>query len=1006
MSPLALSHYVHSATPLRQRPNLQVLRGIRRSDGARVVLKVADVGSAEAARLAHEMKILTAVWSPERLCVPRPLELLAVDAGLALVTQDEGGMSLDQSQLSAGDTQTLLQVSEATARALASLHACRVVHKNINPSNVIWCAETRQVQLIDLGHASELAYEKLQSASLEGTPAYMSPEQTGRTQQALDYRTDLYSLGATLYALFGGRPPFLQRDLGTLLYSILAEVPTPLNQVNAQVPPAVEAIVARLMAKNPAERYQSAHGAAEDLVRCLERLSCGLPLEGMELGRDDPVVRLELPRRIDGRDAEVEQLLKAFHRVSHSGQPHLVLLSGPPGIGKSSLLQALQPALLQQHGFYLSGKHEELQRHLPLASLRQAFTDLVAQLLREPEGMLQVWSRRLRVALSTIGQAVIDIMPDLELIVGKQRALPPLGPREAENRLLTAVQSLMRAVCSKQPVVLFLDDVQWSDSSTLRVLRDLVEPSQQGNPLLVVCAFRSGDADAGHPLWDAVRAIDAAGQRVSRIEVGPLTLSAFEGMLCEVLRSPPERVQSLAAWLHTKSGGNVFFLRELLAYFWEHQHITYRADLHAFAWDMAVLERTAVPDGVVGLLASNIAALRPEEASLLRLAACMGDACTLAALTQVSGLSAVEVQALLERALTMGLLLPLSSSNEATPSGGLTYQFPHDRVRQAAYEGLDRDTAERTHLRYGAWLWQRLDAGESSLFAVLQQMNAGAQRIVDPAQRRSLAELNLRGAIEGHQSGAHATALNCLRVALELLPSDLAVADFNLFARIQAELADNEYVSGKFDDALARLDGLVARGGFTDRRALARLHESRGRVFVARAQFQEAIKAAMAGMSSLGYQVDLYSQGVLVRSMVELVVRLRLSRFETLVQAPACTDPYVALTMALLSLVAESAYHTSPATLMAVAVNICLLTIKHGVTVNSAFSYGAASTFFALISQYPLALRLSGLAQALSDRPGVTNQAGVTFTCGAWTNHLSVSPLEMTARHALQPVDA
>ena len=999
----ALAAYLRIDSTVHQLGDTRILRGQRLADSLPVVVKLVPQGSAGAARLAHEMKMLSLVWRSDTPYLPRPYELLELDDQLALVTEDLGGTSLARLQSERPWTlPDVLEVGVLAANALDLLHQRRVVHKDINPGNIIFSPATRQLQLIDLGHASELTYEKQQLANLEGTPTFMSPEQTGRTQHALDYRTDLYSLGASLYALLAGRPPFDSRDMADLFYGILAQAPPPLSTFNAQVPPAVEAIVARLMAKSPEERYQSAHGVAEDLAICREQLHKGLPLDVLELGRHDKIGRLELPQRIYGREADVAALLAELHACSETGQTHLVLLGGAPGIGKSSLLQALQPALLRERGLYLNGKHDELQRHVPFSAVAQAISSVVAQLLKEPEDILQLWVRRLRAALGTIGQAIVELVPDLELLVGKQRVLPELGPREAENRLLAAVQGLMRALSSKQPVVLFLDDLQWSDSSTLRVLQLLTETPQPGSQLLIVGAFRSADVDAAHPLNDVVRAIEAAGNRYTRIELAPLTAGDFQRLLADALRTQPEssELQELAAWLHNKTGGNAFFLRELLTHFWEQRLITFDTSTHAFTWDLQGLQQAAVPDQVVELLATKIATLSADEAQLLRIAACMGDTCSLDELQQLSDHAPAKTLQLLQAPIRMGLLLPLSGAYRyasAATQEAILFQFAHDRVRQAAYEGVAHEAAVAIHLRFGSLLLRQYEAGQINVFAVLQQMNAGVSGLVDPVLRRRVAELNIQGATEAHQSAAHSTALNCLEVAVKLLPEDLHAVDYALFARVQAELANNEYLSGHYDEALTRLDALVRRGG--DGRILARFHESRARIFVSRARFDDAIKAAMAGMASLGYGADLHSRGTLVRGLGELLLRMHFTPFDKLANAKECTDAEVAVAMGLLGLVVEAAYHTSPATLLAVAVQICLLTLKHGVTVNSAFGYGAASTIFAIISQYPRAQQLSRLAQVLAERPGVVNQAGVIFSCGAWTNHLLISPAEMTTRH-------
>ncbi len=386
----------------------------------------------EVARFKREYEI-TRDLGDEVPGVIKVYDIERYNNSLMMILEDFGGESLArltrQKRIKL-DLTTFLHLALQITGILGEIHRHNVIHKDINPSNIVWNPDSGQLKMIDFCISSVLPHETIEHASpeaLEGTLAYISPEQTGRMNRPLDYRTDFYSLGVTFYEMLTSQLPFETKDPMELLHWHIARVPTPPGQLNPAIPTVVADIVAKLMAKNAEERYQGALGLEHDLQQCLEQVTSTGTCRYFKIGQRDSLEKFRVPQRLYGRQKETKTLLEAFERTCQ-GNTEMMLVAGYAGIGKTSLVREIYKPLVQKRGYFISGKFDQLKQHIPYASLIQAFRELVRQLLTEKSTQIIHWKSKILNALGRNTRVIIDVIPEVELIVGKPEPVPELPP--------------------------------------------------------------------------------------------------------------------------------------------------------------------------------------------------------------------------------------------------------------------------------------------------------------------------------------------------------------------------------------------------------------------------------------------------------------------------------------------------------------------------------------------------------------------------------------------------
>ncbi|MEM7184266.1 MAG: AAA family ATPase, partial [Spirochaetota bacterium] len=614
--------------PLYESSYSLVYRSSRSSDNQAVILKMLNheyPSPGQLARFTREYEITHDLRSDG---VSKVFGLEKYKNTLVMVFEDFGGEALTKAlPLFQENMEEFLNTAIRIVEILGQVHQEHIMHKDINPANIIWNKEKNVIKLVDFGISTKLSRETpaiLNPNVLEGTLVYMSPEQTGRMNRAMDYRTDFYSLGVTFYEMLTGQLPFSTDDPIELVHCHIAKVPTPPHEIDSKIPLPISQIIMKLMAKRAEERYQSTFGLKVDLQQCLDQLMQTGSIEKLEVGQQDISDKFQIPQKLYGREQEIQDLLQAFDRVSQ-GETEMMLVAGYSGIGKSVVVHEVHKPIVAKNGFFLSGKFDQFKRNIPYSSLIQAFQGLVQQLLTETEEQIAFWKEKILKAVGSNGQVIIEMIPELELIIGEQPPVAELPPTESRNRFNLLFQHFVATFGSaKHPMVLFLDDLQWADPPSLKLIElFLTDPDEKY--ILIIGAYRDNEVDAAHPLMAMLEDIQTAGVEVRTLTLPPLELKYVNQLISDTLKCDPSESKSLAELSYQKTEGNPFFLNQFLQSVYEAGLIEFDSSKGAWTWDVKKIQVQGITDNVVDLMAEKIKKHSQSTQEVLQLAASIGN---------------------------------------------------------------------------------------------------------------------------------------------------------------------------------------------------------------------------------------------------------------------------------------------------------------------------------------------------------------------------------------------
>ncbi|WP_437275219.1 AAA family ATPase [Sorangium sp. So ce375] len=974
---------------LHQGAETILYRARRAEDGRPVVLKVLrrDHASPRAlGRLHHEHELASAL---DTTAVVKAHAIDAFGDQVALILEDFGGRSLDR--LLDGDGPMPLErffpLALRLTDALAELHRHRIIHKDIKPQNLLCNPDTGQVKITDLGIAcllprgsQDLARDRL----IEGTLAYMAPEQTGRMNRCIDERTDLYSLGVTLYQMLTGALPFQASDPVAWVHCHIAQAPRPPHALVPSIPQQLSAVVLKLLSKAAEERYQSALGLRRDLDRCFAELRRSGAVEPFPLGERDLSDRFRVPQRLYGREREIEVLLAAFERVVANGRPELALVSGYSGIGKSSLVAELHRPVVRERGFFLSGKFEQLRRDVPYHAFLQAFRALLQEILCASEEALERWRQRLREALGPDGRLLADVLPELDLLLGPQARVPGLPPAEAQGRLHATLQRFMAACAQKEhPVALLLDDLQWADAASLLLLEQLATYTGSEH-LLLIGAYRDNEVGPAHPLRLTLAEVQKRGAAVSELVLAPLSAAHVAALVAEAVHAPEAAVEPLSRLVCEKTGGNPFFVLQFLFELHQEGLIAFDGDEGAWRWDIAAIRDKGFTDNIVELMVGKLKRLSIPARDALKLASCLGSSLDLDPLAIVARRSAEALRDALEEAVREGLLL----------RRGPGYRFLHDRVQQAAYSLIPPEQLAEVHLCIGRLLLdaRRADEPDGSLFDVVGHLNRGAALIRSQAERDELAALNLRAGRKAKAAAAFQSAAALFAAGLSLLAPSRWEARHELTYALTFERAHVAYITGGFDEAERLLEELLARARTrTETAAAVELVVS---LNVTRGRPARAVELGLAWLRSCDIDLPLRPATAQLDEETEQVWQdLGDRAIADLIHLPLMTDPAIENAMGVLMGVSLPAFFMDANLHYLVVLRMVKLSLRHGNAESSAHAY----TFFARVigpryGRYKEGYLFGKLGHDLAQKSGLLTTKSVVLTMFGqhvvfWTRH-------------------
>jgi len=978
-----------------------VYKAIREKDQKPVILKLMQnpyPTFSEIAQFRHQYSIVKDLNIPG---IPQVYGLEHYRNSYVLVMEDFGGIPLNeaiaqwknvnQKEISSFISYFFYIALQITT-ILGDLHRVRIIHKDIKPGNILVNPDTAEVKIIDFSIASRLPREIKTLSNpnvLEGTLSYISPEQTGRMNRGIDYRTDFYSLGITFFEFLCGQLPFLTNDLMELVHCHIAKPAPVASTVNPKIPSIVSNIISKLMAKNAEDRYQSTIGLKHDLEFCYLQWQELKFIVDFNLGEKDISDRFTIPEKLYGRNNELKKLLSAFDRVA-SGNVEIIMIVGYSGVGKTALVNEVHKPIVRQRGFFIKGKFDQLQRDIPFAALVNAFRGLIEQLLSESDAQIKRWKSKILSALGEQGQIIIDVIPQLEMIIGKQPVVAELSGSAAQNRFNLLFQRFIQVfTTTEHPLVIFLDDLQWADAASLNFIQLLIShqlangnsqtsnysqnntnnlssnsqnknsKNIQTNSLLLIGAYRDNEVSQGHPLDITLKEIQKAQANIQTITIKPLTQKNLNHLIQDTLRCTNLAANPLTQMVFSKTKGNPFFVNQLLKSFYDNQLIEFNYNIYGWYYDIEAIKALTLTEDVVEFMAMRIKKLPESTQEVLKLAACIGNIFDLKTLAIVYQKPEIDTAADLWQSLLEGLVIPENDNYKLFQGEHLNsfinqnhilnsdqalikYKFLHDRVQQAAYFLISDEEKQELHLKIGKLLLERTTKAELEyrIFDVVNQFNIAVDLITDPQERHELATMNFTAGRKALAATAHKAALNYLNTGIKLLTDNSWETQYELTLSLYETAAQAAYISGDFEQAEQLIDIVLANAKTLLEQVT--VYEIKIQVYGAQNKTKNAVETALIYLKDLGiYLPENPSESDVGQAIGEISATLGNRGVEELIDLPQMKAAKSLAQMRILSCAMALAYHIDPKLMTLICLKQIKLSIDYGNTSLSAFAYVA-----------------------------------------------------------------
>jgi len=1071
-----------------------VYRGIREQDQKSVVLKLMRneyPTFAEIAQFRNQYLI------SKNLDIPGIIKSYSLDNyrnSYILVMEDFGGISLQKWRLEGEDKKEnkisldeFFDIAIKIAFILEGLHRDRIIHKDIKPANILINPTTGEIKIIDFSIATLLPRESqslINPNVLEGTLAYISPEQTGRMNRGIDYRTDFYSLGVTFFELLTGQLPFTSKDPMELVYSHIAKQPLKASRINSNIPAILSDIISKLMAKNAEERYQSVLGLKHDLKVCQKQWQETGKIATFKLGSRDISDRFVIPEKLYGRQNEVETLLAAFERVANpfevpayptgsrltpspiekeyksaeslalsqenpsmerlpnplahrQGGVEMILVAGFSGIGKTAVVNEVHKPILRQRSYFIKGKFDQFQRDIPLSGLVQAFRDLIGQLLSETDAQIQQWKAKILQELGTQIQVIIDVIPELEQIIGKQPPVTELSGSAAQNRFNLLFQKFIQIFTTKEhPLVIFLDDLQWADTASLKLIQLLMGESslsdisentekiaENKRGFLLIGSYRDNEVSKAHPLYLTLQEIEQAGASISTISLAPLNQGDLNHLIADTLHCPELVAVPLTQMVFAKTKGNPFFSIQFLKSLYEEGLIVLNFELGYWQYDISKIKELALTDDVVEFIAIQIKKLPINTQKVLKLAACIGNQFDLKTLAIVHEKSVVDTASDLWQALLDGLIItqteiynifPADNNNQDLITQGIEstefasrnlqipkYKFVHDRVQQAAYSLIPEEQKKLIHLKIGLLLLSNIPVAEQEerIFELVNQLNIAVELISHQAKRDELAQMNL---IAGHKalaSTAYPTAVKYLTNGIQLLAADSWETKHDLTLSLYETATEAAYLAGNFEQMEQLAEVVLRRKPLLEK---VKVYEVKIQAYGAQNQPLEAVNTALAFVKLLGVEFpERPKDSDIELAMAELTSTLNGKYIEDLINLPEMTEAQPLAIMRVLGTVSSITYAVAPKIFLLIVLKQTELSLKYGNAPLSALGYSNYGLILnSLLGDIESGYQFGKLAVSLVEQQNAKDvkakiMLGFNTTIRHWKEHI---------REALKPL--
>jgi len=893
-----------------------------------------------------------------------------------------------------------LRIAIQIAEILGRIHESNIIHKNINPSNILLNPKTGEIKIIDFGSSTSLSHEMpaiLVPNLPEGTLSYISPEQTGRMNRIIDYRTDFYSLGATLYHFIMGFPPFRSEDPLELIHAHIAKNPIPPHIVDKKFSQSISEIIMKLLSKNAEDRYQSHRGLVADLKNCLHQWKVFGKIEPFILAQKDFSGTLQPFQKLYGLENEIDFLIKEFDEVSE-GKRKLLFIAGYSGIGKTSLVREIHRPIALHRGFFISGKFDQFQKDMPYYALAEAFRELVHYFLMESDEQVKFWKKKLLRALGPNAQLVIDFIPELELIIGRQPPIPLLGPAENQNRFKLVFQNFVRAFCKPEhPLVIFLDDLQWADSASLKLI-DLLVTNEKIKHLLIIGAYRDNELEEIHPLFNFLQTLKTAGIEFSHRNLYPLEPKHIHQWIAETLHAPQNEIHGLAELVSQKTGGNPFFTGMFLNSLYTENLLTFNVEKGKWQWDLSHIQQLDITDNVADLLSLQIRRFSDDTQQLLKISCCMGNQFLIQTIAAISDKPVGECIKLLQEPIAEGILMPVEKGyfpvkqdkKEDSEHFFNWFRFSHDKIRKVIYSMIEHEHRTVLHFKVGQFLLEKTPVSQLHviIFEIVNQLNLGFDFVLNDRGRIELAQLNLKAGKKAKASAAYESALNYFQSGIKALPENTWNSYYEITLSLFVEAAESSYLAGRYDRMETFSFAVFKNAGeLLDK---VKIFEIKIQALNAQYKLKEAISTAKHALRLLGVNIPEKLNNV------HIMVRFFRTRFmiagkkiENLSKFPPMKDPLRLAAMRIMMSVGSAAYFTDPLFFRFLVLKVVKFSLKYGNAPESPIFYTVYGMILCGVGEYiPVGHRFGKLALTLVQQTGThVLRARTTLMVYAFVHH-------------------
>ncbi len=877
-----------------------------------------------------------------------------------LIQEDFSGVTLthiiSQSDL---EIATLIELSIKITRALGELHCQELVHHDIRPNHILADMRNMHVKLTGLGVATRYSHgiKTLPHAFYASSLPYISPEQTGRMNRETDYRTDFYSLGVTLYQIFTGKLPFIVQDPMELIHAHIAKTPLAPHIVNPLIPLPLSSIIMKLMAKTVEERYSSIYGIIYDLQTCYQELKTKGRVDPFPLGSKDVLHQLHFPKKIYGREKEFQVLMKNFEQAT-LGDPRLVLVTGYPGIGKSSLIHELQKPVQRHGGFFIRGKCDQYKGNIPYNPFLEAFRDLIQQILMESDKTISLWKDRLTHALGTNAYFIAEMIPELKLIFGKTPPVQEVDSSTRLNRFNLFMEKFISTFASAEtPVVIFLDDMQWMDIASVKMI-EVMMFQLKSKGLLIIGSYRSNELPTYHPLLKLIEKMSLLTDRIENIEVKSLSEDQVLNIISEALHTPKSKCTELAKIVTVKTEGNPYFVNQLITYLYDEKLLTFDITKGLWTWDIAKLQTIGFSDNVVDLIIQKLQKCSPSTQQILQVAACSGNVFDINLLSKITNLSFPDVVSKLKEAIKEGFIITSEIGKKTlTEEGQETVdflnpkllvqplRFSHDRVQQAAYATLSEEQRAQLHLRVGNILAEiyRDKTDQDPILDIVYHLNQARSIIKTKHDNIRYSELNLAAAKKAFNSVAYSETLDYLNYGFDFLPGNSWETHYPLTFDMHRLAAETTFMLGDFNKAAEIFDRIQSYAKSKEDVLSVLILKIKLNVHALR--YENAIRYGREALKMLGINMPTSHYKIHVLwNLIQLKWLKGKNKISSIVNLPEATDKRIIDSLHILYLLAPPCYLTDRYLSITLITTGLLLTLKYGVVPESSYflvTYGA-----------------------------------------------------------------